>query len=172
MSRKVSERSQCADNVPVSIALRADVGTRSSCISPSKSQRLPARSKAALRGAKSGAASSNRPTKCDTVSRRCRGETAFGSGLVGHSAAGSLTSSNLGRKPWPVARKTSRKRRSIRRVFTRIVTRAIASGGCPASRVRSPATNASEKSTPRGSAKTRGVSDGENKVMGASAPAA
>ena len=33
-------------------------------------------------------------------------------------------------------------------------------------------TNASEKSTPRGSAKTRGVSDGENKVMGAFAPAA
>ena len=47
-------------------------------------------------------------------------------------------------------------RRWARRVLTQISTRATASGGWPASRASSPATSAREKSTPGGSAKTRG----------------
>ena len=146
-------RCQCSECPSTFRRSSTSGATRSSCISANKSARLSASDQIEARGAKSGAASKSRPTSCARCKRSRKSEAGCAippkSGRCAMASKGRMRGKNAA----SFLRYWARKFRSIRAEFTQISTRAIASGGCPASRASSPAINAEVNSTPMGVAK-------------------
>ena len=130
MSRNRSVFCQCSESDPVSIRRRASGSMPSSCISASSAVRLLARSKAAEAGARSGAARRSFATRRVSCRRNSKGSIpGRAASPGGRSGARSVTRPIRGSSVAPSATSAASTRRAMRVVFTRSVTRAIASGG-------------------------------------------